>query len=254
MGTSTVHERQSYFVAMPSYVLDVLIDQPRLIQIWLVLASYANKDGEAWPSREAISERCGCDVKTITRATAELVNCDLLSVRHTPTGNVYVLPVWERKGAGVLPERAQMSFAKELDSVELDNPLAASAPRERDKLFDAVCIACHIDPDQITKPGRGSLNAALKAMREVGATPSDVFLRGPAYERKFPNAPLTPSALAKHWGSLAPPPVASNVRELYPGQTEPVEFVGRQEVSPEEKDRGQARLRELSERFRSERT
>lgn len=246
-------DRQSYFVAMPSYVLDVLIDQPRLIQIWLVLASYADKDGQAWPSREAVAERCGCDVKTITRATAELVEAELLSIRRTPTGNVYVLPVWERKGTRALSEGAQMSFAKELDSSELDKPLAASGKSVSEQLWDAVLLACKMDGSQMTDSARGALNKAVKQLKSVEATPREVLRRGVLYKSRFPNAALTPSALVKHWPELVPPPLASTVTELYPGVTEQ-EFIGRQEVSPEEKERGQDRLRELSERFRSERT
>ena len=54
---------------------------------------------------------------------------------------------------------------------------------------------------------RGALNKALKAIREAYYSeglleedlPGEIHTRALAYKRTFPNAALTPTALAKHW-------------------------------------------------------
>jgi hypothetical protein len=93
------------------------------------------------------------------------------------------------QGTGIAPERAAQ-----------EEPPKA---RARDELFDAVAAACEIDPAAITASGRGAINASLKQLREVDATPGQVTLRARAYRTRYRDAPLTPAALAKHWGSLS---------------------------------------------------
>jgi hypothetical protein len=94
-----------------------------------------------------------------------------------------------------------------------EEPLAPATPpraeRPRDALFDAVVEVCGIDPKTLTASGRGAINNSLKQLREVEATPPQVQLRANRYRQQYRDAPLTPSALAKHWGSLtgaSPPP------------------------------------------------
>jgi hypothetical protein len=83
---------------------------------------------------------------------------------------------------------------------------ATRKPRPPDLLFEAVCDACGIDRQTLTPSGRGPLNRAVKEIREVAGTPEDVPRRAAEFRRRFPEASLTPSALAKHWGSLASAP------------------------------------------------
>ncbi len=122
------------------------------------------------------------------------------------------------------------------------------------QLWDALILGCKMDPTQVTDSARGSLNKAVKQLKAVEATPRDVLRRSVLYRSRFPNAALTPSALVKHWPELVPPPLAENVTELYPGSSEAVQLPGAVVLTPEERDRNQARIRELSERFHGERT
>lgn len=97
-----------------------------------------------------------------------------------------------RAGAG-----ARGSGNREQGSLEPAGPV-----RERDELFDAMAKACGIDVASLTTSGRAPLNAALKQLRQVDATPGQVTLRARRYRERFREAPLTPTALAKHWASL----------------------------------------------------
>jgi len=66
-----------------------------------------------------------------------------------------------------------------------------------------MLAVCGIDGSTLTKTGRGQVNAALKELREIGATPADIEGKAKAYRKTWPDVSLTPTALVKHWGSLA---------------------------------------------------
>lgn len=82
--------------------------------------------------------------------------------------------------------------------------LAPKSAREPDHLFEAVAESCGMDwRNGITKQARGSLNAAVKDLRDIGADPEAVRERAANWPGLFPDATLTPPALAKHWPQLA---------------------------------------------------
>lgn len=80
----------------------------------------------------------------------------------------------------------------------------------RDEIFEAVARACGINwRNGITKTARGNLNEACKQLRDVNATPTQVRQRAANWPSVFPDATLTPTALAKWWPQLEhakPPP------------------------------------------------
>jgi hypothetical protein len=78
----------------------------------------------------------------------------------------------------------------------------APTARERDELFEAVCEACGIKITELTPQGRGPLNQAVKQLRTVGASPTQVKIRANRYRLTYPETTLTPSALSKHWAQL----------------------------------------------------
>ncbi len=80
----------------------------------------------------------------------------------------------------------------------------AAKTRPQDLLFDAVAEVCGIIPAELTSSARGALNNALKALRAVKATPNEIRARAAEYRKRWPNATLTPSSLAKHWPELRP--------------------------------------------------
>jgi len=90
-------------------------------------------------------------------------------------------------------------------------PLAAAAAaaqprtRPRDLLWEAVLDVCGVDPAALTSAFRGGANRAVKELRDAGATPEQVRDRAAEYRRRFDTAALTPTALAKHWPTLAAP-------------------------------------------------
>jgi len=56
-----------------------------------------------------------------------------------------------------------------------------------------------------TRSERGRRNAAVKELRDVGATPDEISARVREYRKRWPHLTLTETALVKHWSALANP-------------------------------------------------
>lgn len=228
--------------------------------VWLAMGDSVNDqyDFDFWMSNAKLSAKTGLHEDTVRRCLHRLVAMELVELLE------------ERKGATTryrflfaTPGRLQGDPPQDAASDPPQDPTQTQVLTQEkpncgksisEELWDALCLACKINDQEITKTGRGELNAAVKELKSVGATPREIITRSVAWGRKYPNIALTPSALKKHWATLGPPPLANNVTELYPGTTTPVVLPGAVVQTPEERERNQAKIRELSERFRSERT
>jgi hypothetical protein len=74
---------------------------------------------------------------------------------------------------------------------------------ETDELWEALVVEMG---DVHTKTERGIRNTALKELRAIGASASDIRRRCQAYRVKWPRMSLTATALVKHWSSLGSEP------------------------------------------------
>jgi hypothetical protein len=70
---------------------------------------------------------------------------------------------------------------------------------DTDELWEALVTEMG---DVHTKTERGIRNTALKELRAIGASASDIRRRCQAYRVKWPRMSLTATALVKHWTSL----------------------------------------------------
>lgn len=108
--------------------------------------------------------------------------------RHVPDADepspVALLPVGEGRGEVVGGDMA---------------PRAA----RQDDLWDAVMAGCNIDVASIPQSARGAYNRAVGDLRKVGATPGEVRDRCAGFRMRWPNASLTPTALARRWAECA---------------------------------------------------
>lgn len=79
------------------------------------------------------------------------------------------------------------------------------AKGERAALFDAMCAACSIPSQDMTKIMKRSIAVALSAIMDAmpSLNPAEISVRAAQYKRRHPTWELTPMSLAKHWGSLA---------------------------------------------------
>jgi hypothetical protein len=224
--------------------------------VLLALADNANDEGECWPSMATIGRKCRVDTRTARRRIRSLEEIGevvvilgggkasssggLRSNRYRitvhmadDTGDVSVsddagnLPESDGDtGTGVLQTRAQVSEViraqvsaePSFESSENRQSLAPAKAdaEERIALRAAVLQACQLDPERITSSAEGALSKATKDISDVGATPEDVVEAANAYRTRFPKAPVTPLALAKHWPTLSGSPSQGQPRITIP--------------------------------------
>lgn len=84
--------------------------------------------------------------------------------------------------------------------------------RPKDELWEALITILEYDHKDITRNVRGQLNGALKQLREVEATPQDIWERAQIYRFMYPTLVLTPMALVNRWADLT----MSNLEKLMP--------------------------------------
>lgn len=84
----------------------------------------------------------------------------------------------------------------------------AEPPRElarRDDVWDALMDACDVE-QPITTSARGAYNRAAKDLRSARATPDEISRRAAVFRHRWPEASLTPTALARRWAECARAP------------------------------------------------
>ena len=195
----------------------------RAVRLYAMLSRRANDDHRAFPSRRYLAKSIRCSVKSVDRALEELVGIGAVTKERQFRGdrqtvNLYTLrammwsPVTRGGDTGDAGGGDTADAQNESHRNESHKNTLAAAPREEakpkaarpeDPLWNAMLAACGIDGTTITKTGRGQVNAALKELREIGATPADIDAKAKVYRKTWPDASLTPSALVKHWAALA---------------------------------------------------
>jgi hypothetical protein len=82
----------------------------------------------------------------------------------------------------------------------------ASRERPRDLLFETIAELCGYNLTALTRTARGRLNAAVKELRDINATPDQVREVVRAYRRTYPDATVTPQAITGNWAAMATGP------------------------------------------------
>jgi hypothetical protein len=208
------------FSIVPEWLIDSGCSD-KALRLYVVLARYAdNDDLTAYPGRGTLAKRMGCHRASVDRAVEELIALGAVTKQRRVSEGKYQSSLYTIRR--IAPSRTHATtpvapvqrpplhpcdIELEPENIEPKNSLAA-APQEKsakkDELFEAVAQACGIDWTNLTQTGRGPLNKAVKELRDIGVTPDQVGGRAAAYRKTYPDAPLTPMALTKHWASLAP--------------------------------------------------
>lgn len=201
---------------------------PKLVL--LSLADHANGHTRLCiPGQKAIAEQCSMSVRTVQRHLETLEERGLIRREarmrgegRGRTSDRYYLndqsdnPASTRQDgttkATNQDDQHDTVGVAEPEENRKEEPIAATPPKtsgKKDELFEAVAEACGIDWRTLTQSGRGPLNRAVKELKEIGVTADQVGGRAAAYKKQYPDAALTPMALAKHWASLAPAKTAA---------------------------------------------
>ena len=182
----------------------------------LLLLMLSKPDG--WTFRERnLAQSAGVGRDQLRAAMKTLIDAGyVVRTREAEDGkppvvvtSVYDSPAVGNPEVGKPDRRETRPISNELGLVTNDSIAAApretvkpKAPRPADPLWDAMIAACRIDPTTLTGSERGRINKALKELREVGATPTDIERRATAYRKKYPDAAITPTALTGNWSQL----------------------------------------------------
>jgi hypothetical protein len=208
------------FSIVPEWLIDSGCSD-KALRLYVVLARYAdNDDLTAYPGRGTLAKRMGCHRASVDRAVEELIALGAVTKQRRVSDGKYQSSLYTIRR--IAPSRTHATtpvapvqppplhpcdIELEPENIEPKNSLAA-APQEksakRDELFEAVAEACNIDWTNLTPSGRGPLNKAVAELRGIGVTPDQVGGRAAAYRKTYPDAPLTPMALTKHWAALTP--------------------------------------------------
>jgi hypothetical protein len=95
------------FAILPEWVLAADISD-RAVRMYAILARYAdNETLQAFPSRETLAKRAGCNAKAVTKAVEELVAIGAVTKTHRKNGEAYQSNIYtlRRVGPNLTPPR-----------------------------------------------------------------------------------------------------------------------------------------------------
>lgn len=188
--------------------------------VYVALALYADREGQAHPSVARLCADTGLTRRPVQGALAELeavgaVDRESRFQDGRQTSNVYVVRRVAAQGgaasdagggaASSAQEQTQLEQIETLAPPRAARPRRDAPPKPPDPLFEALAEACGIDwINGIPRTARAALNAAVKDLREIGAEPHDVPDRANRLVQRWGHDKLTPHSLAKHWPTLTP--------------------------------------------------
>lgn len=201
-------EQPTKFSMIPEWLLDIDIS-PRAYQVYGALAKYANNSTkETFVSQQTLAERLNCARSTINNAIQELRQrgCIVVQERYDETGhqksNNYILqwqpPAYYNKTS---ISEDTVNVGAEDNSFALDVKVKKKKTIVIDDLWKPLIDVCGYDPKEKTKM-YGSWKQGINELKSYGATPEQVYSKASKYKKRFPEAELTPNALAKWWEAL----------------------------------------------------
>ncbi len=206
--------------------------------VLLCLADMANDEGECWPSMATIARKCRIDVRNARKRIRGLEKLGdvvvivgggtssskggLRSNRYRITVHMEadtesaaigvdssVSPPTDR-GRNALQIGVDSSYPIGVDSSaesktgNVTEPLAPAVADagEIASLTQALVGVCDMDAERLTASASGALGKAVKEIAAVGGSTNDVNTVAAGFRSKYPNATLTPLAIAKHWAAF----------------------------------------------------
>ena len=152
------------FAIVPEWVLAAEVSD-RAVRLYAILARYAdNETLQAFPSRETLAKRAGCNAKAVTKAVNELVEIGAVVKQHRKSGDAYQSNIYTLRRVGPnLPLGVGSDLT--LGGV-LDDPLTRTTklePKELDMIEKVFEEFWELYPKRKDKPrAKRSLEKALK--------------------------------------------------------------------------------------------
>ena len=137
--------------------------------------------------------------------------------KQTP-GQAIAARLWEEKARNGKPmTEAQVGNVIDGMLKELGMSKKRARVGGRDLFFDALCVACGINPQEVTRMAATGIGTALADIAAVtpNLTPEEFGIRAAKYRREHPDWELTPTALCTHWGELGTGDAGQTVASMH---------------------------------------
>ena len=189
--------------------------------VLLAIADNAWEDGtNSWPSIALLAWKTGLSERTVQRCLINLEELgELRRDYRTGTSTMYSVLISDKKADRPRPIKDKKAWENETaDVVEISKTKGISStapkskalaidegtrlPAKQDVVWSATLVACGVNSATLNSQERSKYNAAVKLLKESGATSEEIVIRAENYKIKFPGAALTPMALASHWSAL----------------------------------------------------
>lgn len=221
-----------HFAIVPEWVLYADISA-NAVRLYAALRRYADKGGKAHPSRSSLAKDIRVkSVRTVDAALDELEKLGAVRTQQRTEGRLNLTSVYTVIAAP--PSAADCTTPSAADDTGVvqqaahePEPLNQREPlrkRERDYVFLALAEVCGVVIDASTKPEKsviGIAAAEIAAASDFAGMDYEpirdiVLARAKVYRRRYPNAALTPKALANHWGESVAPALVTTTDEWTP--------------------------------------
>lgn len=228
-----------HFAIIPEWVLYADVSA-NAVRLYAALRRYADKAGKAHPSRSSLAKDIRVkSVRTVDAALDELEKLGAVRTQQRTEGRLNLTSVYTVISAP--PSAADCTTPSAADDTGVvqqvahePEPLNQREPlrkRERDYVFLALAEVCGVVIDTSTKREKGGIGVAAAEIAaasdfaglEYEPIRDAVLARAKVYRRRYPNAALTPNALAMHWGESVAPVVVAGEQWTPPDPLTPEE-------------------------------
>tara|TARA_B100001939_G_scaffold211649_1_gene182098 strand:- start:2440 stop:3159 length:720 start_codon:yes stop_codon:yes gene_type:complete len=201
-------EQPTKFSMIPEWLLDIDLT-PGAYMVYGTLAKYANNQTkETFISHTTIAERLGITRATVIRRMTELEQkgCIVVQRRYEDghqKSNNYILQ-WTPPSYYVnntISQEIEVEKSFEDNSFSLDVDIKKKKTTVVEPLWRPMIEICGYDPTE-NQEMIGAWRVGIKQLNDKKATPEQLWEKAKAYKIRFPNAELTPKALAKWWEAL----------------------------------------------------
>lgn len=156
------------------------------------------------PAPSRLPDPKDCNIVHVTPGQSDFVEPSTNAQRGVDEASLH------DQGSGIsirdLDQGSLLPVEPSPNAVVVESKAVAVAPARRtDEAFEALCRVTATNPAELTTAARGAMNRALAEIRGVyrgDDLAAEILTRAGRYITQMGEARITPSALAKHWGSL----------------------------------------------------
>lgn len=199
---------------------DSRLDGPRLLMM-LALADHANDDGVCWPSKQALQKRTRKSQTRVYALIKELKEAGYITAALSDDSHFQIhIPENGIPENGKTDSRKRENPQTPLKEEPSKRTPIAPKARERNPIWDAVCLAIYHDADvKLTKSEAGDVGKTVSELTQTGATPDDIAGFPRWWGETFPGAALTHRCLRLHFRRYMTNRQPAQHRQLWQGDS-----------------------------------